>query len=232
MKRTVIVIAVMAVILAGMSGAAGALADGPVADVLATGTATITPTATPISGGIGWGQGGWGAETSVQPYMASAIAYFLDIDLAELQTGLEAGQSVREIAREAGIADSEFIDLMRQARTRALVTMVAADYLTEEQAAWLSHRLGARLDNPGHTQERLEERANRHADDDEDDDAAITNDTDDSGDEDVADVEASGGAKGNQGNGQGRGNGNSQGNGNGRGNGGGNGGGNGRGNGK
>jgi hypothetical protein len=78
-------------------------------------------------------------------YFIAAYAEKLDIDAETLESRLEAGETMAEIA---GLSLEDFQILRTEVREIALDLAVEAGAITEEQAEWLASR-GNRMSGPG-----------------------------------------------------------------------------------
>jgi hypothetical protein len=59
----------------------------------------------------------------------------------EVQTRIENGETMWEIAQSTGLTDEEISDMMLAARTQALKQMVADGVITQAQADWMLERM-------------------------------------------------------------------------------------------
>ena len=90
--------------------------------------------------GRGYGQGmmGWNVEHGpMHEAMVAALAEQLGIKPEEIESRLDAGESMWQIAEAAGLSAEEIQDLMLSAHDRALVDAVSNGWLTESQAEWM-----------------------------------------------------------------------------------------------
>jgi len=69
--------------------------------------------------------------------MLAAMADQLGMSAEDLQTRLDDGERMRDIAEEQGLEDDAFRDAMQAARVEAIDSLVASGELTEEQAEFL-----------------------------------------------------------------------------------------------
>jgi hypothetical protein len=93
----------------------------------------------------GWGGGmmggGYGSYGPMHTYMLEAFAAELGSTPEEVQTRIEDGETMWEIAQSTGLTDEEITDLMLAARSEALTQMVADGVITQEQADWRLERM-------------------------------------------------------------------------------------------
>jgi hypothetical protein len=67
----------------------------------------------------------------------------LDLNVNDINTRLDAGETMYDIALSAGVTAEEFPAVMTEVRTNAVSAAVAANVITQEQADWmLSHGYG------------------------------------------------------------------------------------------
>jgi hypothetical protein len=88
-----------------------------------------------------WGDGGFGP---MHTGMVEAFAEALGLSPEEIETRLDAGESMYAIAQSQGLSNEEFFSLMVDARTKALEQAVADGVLTQEQADWMLERMNQR----------------------------------------------------------------------------------------
>jgi hypothetical protein len=128
----------------------------------------VPPTPTPYGGGYGNGYGygmmggngrgmmggqyGYGmmggyADGTYGPMhdaMFNALAEGLGLSRAELDKRVAAGETPYQIALSLGFSQSDFVNLMTDARSAALDDAVASGALTQEQANWMRSHMGGR----------------------------------------------------------------------------------------
>jgi uncharacterized protein YidB (DUF937 family) len=142
MKKTLLVTGIILAILAALAVAGFAFAQKP------TPTAPFGPG---MMGGRGSGMmGGLRTEDGFGPMhetMQDALAAALGLTPEELEERYAAGDTAWTIAQEKGLTQEEFIQLMSEARGKALEQLVADGVLTQEQADWMQARMGTRLQN-------------------------------------------------------------------------------------
>lgn len=91
--------------------------------------------------GHGYGPGMMGGEYS--DAMHAAIAAALGISVEELETAMwDNGLSMWNIAAAQGFSDDEFVALMEDIHDSVLIQMVEDGVITQEQADWMSERMG------------------------------------------------------------------------------------------
>lgn len=76
-------------------------------------------------------------------FMVTEWAKKLDLNVNDINTRLDAGETMYDIALSAGVTAEEFPAVMTEVRTNAVNAAVAANVITQEQADWmLSHGQG------------------------------------------------------------------------------------------
>lgn len=130
MKKIVILLAAVAVM---------ALAFSPVSTVFANSG----------NGFGGNGAGMMGQTNSNTPlngalhdYMIAAYAEALHLSADEIETRLTDGETLSAIALSTGLTVDEFQSLISDARSSALASAVADGVITQDQADWMSSRMG------------------------------------------------------------------------------------------
>ena len=94
-------------------------------------------------GGRGMGMA-WDGETGpLHEYMTGALAEALGITPEELISRREAGETLWQIADSLGISSEDFSTLAADARAKALDQAVQDGVITQEQADWMSQRMGS-----------------------------------------------------------------------------------------
>ena len=73
--------------------------------------------------------------------MFAAMAEALGLTPEELQTRIDAGETMWDIAESQGLSAEQFKAKMIQARTEALNQAVADGLITQEQADWMTSRM-------------------------------------------------------------------------------------------
>ncbi|MEJ2601212.1 MAG: hypothetical protein P8Z00_22970 [Anaerolineales bacterium] len=154
MKKLLIItsIALVAVLALGVTGFAFAQSPTP---------------QSPATPGAGQGQGGWangaprlglggragqfggaGAFAAragngyglMHTEMLATFAQAFNMNQEDLQTRLDAGETMWAIAQEKGLSADQFTQLMQQARSTALQQAVTDGTLTQAQADWMQQR--------------------------------------------------------------------------------------------
>jgi hypothetical protein len=99
------------------------------------------------SGWMGGMMGTNGAYGPMHEYMLKALAEKLNLTTDEIQTRLNKGETMWDIARSQGISDTEISTLMNEAHDQALADAVAAGVITQEQADWMDSHMEQMLGN-------------------------------------------------------------------------------------
>ena len=76
-------------------------------------------------------------EGSLHDYMIAAYAEKLNIPVADLETRLDSGETMAQIALSEGLPFEQFRTLMVEVRIQAINQAVADGTLTQEQADWM-----------------------------------------------------------------------------------------------
>jgi uncharacterized protein YidB (DUF937 family) len=93
----------------------------------------------------GWRQSGSADAEGYGPmheYMIDAFAQALGMDAGELESQIEQGKTMWQVAQGQGLSDEEISDLMVEARAEAFKQMVADGVISQEQADWMLERMG------------------------------------------------------------------------------------------
>jgi hypothetical protein len=130
MKKTLLIVALVVLAL-------GALSVGV---VLAEGG---QPPVNGFGGGMMWG-GGYGP---MHTYVVSAFAAELDLTVDEVNTRLQSGETMYQIAIAEGIAEDQIADFLTKVHTAAFDKAVADGALTREQADWMLQRMQTMAQN-------------------------------------------------------------------------------------
>jgi len=94
--------------------------------------------------GMGFGRGLFG-EGLLHDEMMTVLAGELGLTVDDLNTKLEAGETIADLASDKGMTVVEFRQMMLDARTEALDLAVKNGTLTQEQVDWMkSHGNGMR----------------------------------------------------------------------------------------
>jgi hypothetical protein len=95
-------------------------------------------------GMMGGGYGMTGANGTYGPMhdaMFNALAEGLGLSRADLDARAAAGETPYQIALSLGFTQTEFVQVMTDARSAALTDAVAQGYLTQDQADWMQNRM-------------------------------------------------------------------------------------------
>lgn len=124
MKKTLIVIAVLGVLALSFGAAGLVYAQGG------------NPPATPYAPGSGRGpmMGGGVLHT----YITAEWAKVLHLSVDEINARLASGQTMYQIALDAGVKAEEFYSLMTSVRANAIAAAVKDGVLTQAQADWMN----------------------------------------------------------------------------------------------
>lgn len=142
MKRTVTAILIAVVAIASIAGVGIAYAQGanPQGFGPGYGYGMMGTNGTAPGQYMGYGMHGTAAGTGtgiLHDGMIAAFAEALDIDAADLEARLAAGETMYDIAAAEGLSVEEFRTLMLDARSAALDQAVLDGTLTAEQAEWM-----------------------------------------------------------------------------------------------
>lgn len=84
-----------------------------------------------------------GGQGPMHTFMVTEFAKKLNLNVNDVNTRLEAGETLRDIALSEGVAAEDFPALIQEVRENALDAAVAANVITQEQADWMkSHGFG------------------------------------------------------------------------------------------
>jgi hypothetical protein len=92
-----------------------------------------------MMGGFGM-MGGYGYGP-MQTYMVQGLAEALNLQPADLQKRLSAGETPWQIAQSQGLSDAQIQQAMLEAHDKALDAAVQAGFLTQEQADWMDQHM-------------------------------------------------------------------------------------------
>lgn len=95
-------------------------------------------------GMMGGGYGMLGANGTYGPMhdaMFNALAEGIGLSREDLDARVAAGETPYQIALSLGFTQTEFVQIMTDARTAGLADAVAQGYLTQEQADWMQNRM-------------------------------------------------------------------------------------------
>jgi hypothetical protein len=135
MKRLFIIAAVILVIAVGLVGIASAGAGGGGAS---SGTGLVGDLAEHLLGG--GGQGG-GSRCRLLGMASGVVADSLGITQSQLQTELQAGKSVEEVAQAHGVNTTDFTALLLQKATAKIAQGVSAGQITQVRGDELAQLL-------------------------------------------------------------------------------------------
>ena len=147
MKKTIFVVAALLTLVGAFAVAGYAFAQTP------------RPNPYPGMGGMMGGSGMMGGNSAsgyghmggmmgvdgdfgpMHEYMIKALAEKLGLSAEELQTRIENGESMWDIARSQGLSDAEVTALMQDAHNQAIQQAVSAGLITQEQADWMNNHM-------------------------------------------------------------------------------------------
>ena len=92
--------------------------------------------------GLGMMGGSYGEEGPMHEYMVDAFAAGLDLTSAEIESRLDAGESMYDIAISQGFTAEQFTELMNQVHSTTLEQAVTNGVITQEQADFMDERMG------------------------------------------------------------------------------------------
>ncbi len=107
-------------------------------------TATPNQTGTGLMAGGRGGMRGQAGDSLLQDYMLAGFATAFDMQVADLQVRIEAGDTMYDVALELGYTQETFSELMVTVRTDAINQALADGVITQEQADWMLSRLSQR----------------------------------------------------------------------------------------
>jgi hypothetical protein len=136
MKKFVATLMVVAVVVFALGVVGVAYAQSPT-QTSAAGTGWM--------GGHGSRSGLGGANTAagegiLHDYMIAAYADQLNIPAADLETRLDSGETMAQIALSEGLTIEQFRTLMVEVRTQAIEQALNDGVLTQAQADWMNQR--------------------------------------------------------------------------------------------
>ncbi|GAB4541285.1 MAG: hypothetical protein Fur002_09410 [Anaerolineales bacterium] len=126
MKKTLLIVALVAAALIAFGA----------------GTVFAQDAQPPYNGG---GRGGMmgGGDGALHTFMVVEFAKQLNLNVNDVNTRLDAGESMYDIALSAGVTAEEFPAVMTSVRVAALDAAVKANVITQEQADWMNqHEMG------------------------------------------------------------------------------------------
>lgn len=98
------------------------------------------------------GRGGYGDRQSqtgdglLHDYMITGFAEAFDLDVADLQARIDAGETMYDVALSLNYTPEQFTELMVTVRTDAINQALADGVITQEQADWMLDRLAQRAE--------------------------------------------------------------------------------------
>jgi hypothetical protein len=132
-------------ILAGISILAlAALAVGGLLWARTAYAQSQTPTAPGYPYGMmggGYGMMGNYGYGSMHTYMVEGLAEALNLQPADLEKRLEAGETPWQIAQSQGLSEAQIQQAMLEAHDKALDAAVKAGFLTQQQADWMDQHM-------------------------------------------------------------------------------------------
>jgi hypothetical protein len=90
-------------------------------------------------GGMGAGHMN-GGEGYLHDYMIAAFAEKLNIPVDELESRIDNGETIAQIASSQGLTVEQFRSLMTEARAQAIDQALKDGKLTQEQSDWMTQR--------------------------------------------------------------------------------------------
>ena len=104
---------------------------------------------TPMGGGYGMmsgyghmgGYGMMGGYGPMHEYMLEAFAEASGLSVEEIESRLESGESMWEIAQAQGLSDDQVYELMEQAHETSLDAAVSEGVISQEQAEWMDEHM-------------------------------------------------------------------------------------------
>lgn len=91
--------------------------------------------------GMGGMMGGYGTYGLMHQFMVNALAENLGLQPEELQSRIDAGESMWDIASAEGLTDEEITTVMQSAHEFAIEQAVADGVITQEQAEWMNDHM-------------------------------------------------------------------------------------------
>jgi hypothetical protein len=98
-----------------------------------------------MSGGRG-GMMGQSGSGLLHDYMLAGFAAAFDMDVADLQARIDAGETMYDVALGLGYTQESFTELMVTVRSEAINQALADGVITQEQADWMLSRLAQRAE--------------------------------------------------------------------------------------
>ena len=111
--------------------------------VLVIAALALTVTSVAYAQGIGGGRGATlNGEGPLHDYMIKAYADALGLTPTALETRVDAGETVYQIALAQGISAAQIPTVLADARAKALDAAVSAGVISADQATWMKSRMG------------------------------------------------------------------------------------------
>jgi hypothetical protein len=129
MKKTLLIVAVVAVLALGALGVGAAFAQGG------------NPPSYPYGGQMMGGRGGYGGYGPMHDYVEQALASKLGLTEEQVETELAAGKPMVQIALDHGIAQADLATFMNDVHTTAFAAAVKDGALTQAQADFMLQRM-------------------------------------------------------------------------------------------
>ncbi len=110
--------------------------------ILMVGVLALAATSVAFAQGIGGGHGPMmtNGEGPLHDYMIKAYADALKMTPDALETRLDNGETVYQVAASQGVPADQIPTLLADARSKALDAAVAAGAITADQASWMKSR--------------------------------------------------------------------------------------------
>ncbi len=103
-------------------------------------------TGTGMTGGRGSMMGGQAGNDLLHDYMIAGFAEAFDMEVADLQARIDAGETMYDVALSLNYTPEQFTELMVTVRTDAINQALADGVITQEQADWMLSRLAQRAE--------------------------------------------------------------------------------------
>ena len=97
-------------------------------------------------GGRGSMMGGQAGDGLLHDYMLAGFAEAFDMEVADLQARIDAGETMYDVATSLNYTPEQFTELMVSVRTDAINQALADGIITQEQADWMLSRLAQRAE--------------------------------------------------------------------------------------
>jgi len=147
MNKTLLGIAVVAVLAVAFGTAGYVYAQSPTPGTPNSGNGYgMGGGRGPRGGGMMGGRAAGAEEGILHDAMIAAFAEKLGMTAADLESRLDAGETMAQVAFSKGISSDDFFAMMTEVRTQAVDQAVKDGTLTQEQADWMKQR-GAGMGN-------------------------------------------------------------------------------------